>query len=477
MRPKDSGPKACQGLRPAIWFSYILFTLVMVISLGIFLWLDWSLRHEHLEADLRRSSRIVLHQFRDAVMDASRVLDLARTKLEIPSLQTHLNDKVVYDILNETKSTFSLYNQSDFYGLLFAIDRNGRMYARSGRPEAEPIDMSDRFYYLDLLRHPGKRMTVSPAVRARTTGKDVFHVAMPYHSMDGGFAGAVVIQINLEQFYRVLDEQVFLDGGVLGIDLQDGFPVFRYPARSVITPAYAMTVFAEDASLGISSVVTQDSDRWIYAFWRDNLVLVLLVTGGILMTTLLFVAQMRTAAALAVAEQLSRLDTLTCLPNRRAMAEFSERLQRMVHRGRRRVSVLFFDIDGFKLFNDHYGHDAGDAALVGIARALSGSLLRPEDFCCRWGGEEFVVILPDSDQMGAIHVARRILDAVAGLRFSFDGDTDITLTGSIGIAVSQMGEAVMTDELIEKADEAMYLAKRFGKGTYAVHETRPVPVL
>ena len=138
-------------------------------------------------------------------------------------------------------------------------------------------------------------------------------------------------------------------------------------------------------------------------------------------------------------------------------------------RAAQRISALFIDIDHFKIFNDEYGHDHGDDALVAVAHAIVTCANRPLDLCCRWGGEEFAVVLPDTDEQGAIYLANMILAAVRAIRLDFGEGKSPKITVSIGIASTVVTEGSQTEDLIDMADKAMYVAKQSGRDRYAIH--------
>jgi diguanylate cyclase (GGDEF)-like protein len=159
--------------------------------------------------------------------------------------------------------------------------------------------------------------------------------------------------------------------------------------------------------------------------------------------------------------QQSIHDPLTGLYNRRFL---EESLNREVARCKRKgtgFAVLMIDADHFKRFNDTYGHDAGDGAL----RALSGALqksTREADIVCRFGGEEFVVVLPDTNLGGATLLAQRIIEFVRGQEITHNGKTLPSITASIGLAMyPQNGDTV--NALIQSADRALYQAKGAGR--------------
>jgi len=169
-------------------------------------------------------------------------------------------------------------------------------------------------------------------------------------------------------------------------------------------------------------------------------------------------------------EELRRLasrDALTGLANRRA---FDEHIGQEWTRGRKSdhlVSVLMLDVDHFKQFNDTYGHPQGDACLKSVASVLAGAAARSGDLVSRYGGEEFVLVLPGTTEEGAMVVAERIRAAVCGLRIPNAASTHGgMLTVSIGVATGDPG-AVTQEILIERADAALYRAKHGGRNRVA----------
>ena len=174
--------------------------------------------------------------------------------------------------------------------------------------------------------------------------------------------------------------------------------------------------------------------------------------------------------AVVVAESLiiSFSDALTGLKNRRFFDTEFPKYWKEAIRSKNPISALFIDIDHFKIFNDDYGHDCGDQALIAVARAIEQFVTRPLDFCCRWGGEEFAVILPDTDEHGAISLANEILEAVRLIKLDFPNNQHPKITVSIGIASLVVNQANTTDDLIDMADKAMYVAKQSGRDRLAV---------
>lgn len=153
--------------------------------------------------------------------------------------------------------------------------------------------------------------------------------------------------------------------------------------------------------------------------------------------------------------RLAYRDPLTGLPNRRVLELFFERHYAAALRGHA-LSVVVFDIDDFKGYNDDRGHAAGDDAIRAVARALSGNT-RAEDLSGRLGGDEFLALLPGQDAAGARHFAERVREAVN----SMAGSDRPWVTVSGGVAEFRPGLAG-ADELLGRADSALYVAKRLG---------------
>jgi diguanylate cyclase (GGDEF)-like protein len=161
-------------------------------------------------------------------------------------------------------------------------------------------------------------------------------------------------------------------------------------------------------------------------------------------------------------EALATTDPLTGLSNRRALDAALHRDLARADREKTPVSVLAVDVDHFKTFNDTYGHAAGDQVLRVVANLLGGGL-RACDLPCRTGGEEFLVILPGTDLDGALIAAERLRARVAGERIGLTG-CEVSVTVSIGVAATRgPGCANAARDLVDRADAALYAAKRAGR--------------
>ncbi len=171
---------------------------------------------------------------------------------------------------------------------------------------------------------------------------------------------------------------------------------------------------------------------------------------------------------------LATTDPLTGLFNRRYALETAMREAALFERGARDLSYILADIDHFKSINDRLGHEAGDRALVAVSAALRG-VTRVQDVLSRWGGEEFLFVLPDTPRGGAADLANRIRAVVAGLE-PIPGMGKITLT----FGVSSQRRHETCDAAIARADKALYEGKRAGRNCVILEqedEATPAPGL
>ena len=163
-------------------------------------------------------------------------------------------------------------------------------------------------------------------------------------------------------------------------------------------------------------------------------------------------------------QKLVNLDGLTQIANRRCFDERVIYEWQRLYRDRQPLSLLMFDVDYFKRYNDYYGHQLGDQALLLIAQAVDQLVCRPADLVARYGGEEFIVILPNTNLEGAIAVAKNLHKAIANLQIPHqDSDVSDIVTVSMGIAsdIPKLDRSPYV--LINQADQALYYAKQQGR--------------
>ncbi len=162
--------------------------------------------------------------------------------------------------------------------------------------------------------------------------------------------------------------------------------------------------------------------------------------------------------------ELSRIDGLTGLHNRRHFQEYLDQIWRRAMYDQSSVCVLMVDADHFKKFNDRYGHPAGDECLKAIAQVLKVHVRQPGDLIARYGGEEFIAVLPSTDLVLAVSVAERVRQAVEALQIRHESsNTALVLTVSVGVACVQADFERSVSALTAAADASLYQAKREGR--------------
>ena len=160
----------------------------------------------------------------------------------------------------------------------------------------------------------------------------------------------------------------------------------------------------------------------------------------------------------------TRVDPMTGLANRRDIMEKMERELSRSERHQRTFSVMLVDLDNFKKVNEKYGYNYGDDVLVEVARVLMGCV-RNEDVCARWGGEEFLFLLTETNIEGGMTLARKILESIELTEFKANRP-GIRITASVGLCEYQVGQSIY--ECVSRADHALQKAKQAGKNCYKI---------
>jgi diguanylate cyclase (GGDEF)-like protein len=242
-------------------------------------------------------------------------------------------------------------------------------------------------------------------------------------------------------------------------------PKVRHRRARYRTPSFlAVPILAQSGPLGVLSVADRIDGQ---PFERRDL----LVLRSLAASAALALQAHELSKQAGVLQQWATVDPVTGLFNRHS---FERRLEEEIQRGRRHglpLSLLLMDVDDFKRINDTQGHQAGDAAL----RLLGGIIrhsVRAFDICCRYGGEEFALVLPETDPREALASAQRIRDAVERQSLTLlEGRPPVQMTVSIGVATLARAEGAR--ELVARADAALYQAKAAGKNQVGTEHSSP----
>jgi len=209
-----------------------------------------------------------------------------------------------------------------------------------------------------------------------------------------------------------------------------------------------------------SSSWTQESERRVLLSGALDFIVPTMNIANVLLRLSQHVQRLRHVARL---ESLSVTDTLTGLFNRRKYDIELDKCWRQSQRLKSPCSLLLLDVDHFKNYNDSYGHLAGDKCLVQLSEVFQAEAVRPLDTAARIGGEEFAIILPQTPQEGALHVAQRILSRIRALKIPHNGCDLGFLTLSIGSVSICPSLADNIVDWHQSADDVLYLAKDRGR--------------
>lgn len=498
-------------LRPICWArsAWMLPVLNLLCVIGLCAvsgFMLWDMRQD-AERRATASARSLVQ-----VLGRDINRSLATYDLSLRAIVDGMRLPAVMDAEPETRKLilFDRAANAENFGHTLVLDRTGRLIISSKTLTPEPLSYADREYFQYHAAHADPGLHVSPPLMSRITGRWVLIISRRLSNPDGSFAGVVLGSIYLDYFRQLFaaiepdhpgtvalygpggtivmrepyDEQL-IGRSVSATDsfqrmLQTGQGVFTGPAMTGEgTRTFTVTQVGE-FPLWLSIALTSED---IYAaWWQKALVLgtvFLSLCASTVVLTALFqrelirrrAAQQAMAALNAELRQLATTDALTGLGNRRQFDEILAREWRRAARVSKPLSLLMLDADHFKSFNDRYGHQQGDEALRLIARAMQAALPRPSDTAYRIGGEEFAVVLPDTEQAGAETVANRLRQAVIEQLMPHAGNPHGVVTISCGVAVASTGSSDNLTSLIAAADRALYEAKREGRNRVRTAES------
>ncbi|GJD78908.1 MULTISPECIES: sensor domain-containing diguanylate cyclase [Methylobacteriaceae] len=429
-----------------------------------------------IERDIARNVEIIDLSLQ-AVVDNLRVPGL-------DALSPEMRQLVLFDCAGTARDL----------GVMLVLDEHGDSVLDAGAVPARRLNNADRDYFQAHKADPNLGLHISKPLFSRLLGTRIVVLSRRIDKPDGSFGGVALASLKLDYFSRLFDQLGLGPEGAINLYLRDGTRIMRHPYEEADigvniagAPTFRRFVGARSGTFVGTSV--RDGVERHYAFtkvgdlplvlnvalstadieagWRAKAfvigMVVLLLCGLTVFLSLLYGRDLRRRSALqADLARLSRTDALTGLANRRQFEEEFERARTGAGRTARPLSLLIVDADHFKRCNDRYGHAVGDEVLKGLARCLGASVHQPDDLVARIGGEEFAVLLPETDENGATRVAQAIHRAVATLAVPASGLGVGAVTVSVGLAVDAAGEGELGD-LYRRADAALYEAKASGR--------------
>ncbi|MBB2929017.1 sensor domain-containing diguanylate cyclase [Paraburkholderia silvatlantica] len=408
----------------------------------------------------------------------------------VEQLPPQIRQRVLFDRLTDAKDM----------GSLLVTNSAGDVVIDSRSVPPRRVNVRDRDYFTIQQQSADAGLYISKPFSPRIT-KPETSIGLSRRLTDGRgqFAGIVVGTLRLNYFHRLFEGTTLGDHGSITLVRPDGTVLMRRPynqrevGQSIAGPPSFNPLIQADRGSYVGTA-TLDGAKRLYSFRHVGkyplIVVVGLATediyaewkrrawaiGGVVAALDFLIIAMSVMVSwqlrkrLEMEQQLHRLantDSLTGVGTRRVLDSALDAEWRRASRNKQSLSLLMVDVDNFKSFNDNYGHSTGDRALRTIARCIAENICRPGDFVGRYGGEEFCVLLPNTELPDARQVAEKIRSAVFMTDPANFGSRCRRLSVSIGVAVfdgnARPGDA--PDRLVDMADQRLYEAKAAGRNT------------
>ena len=384
----------------------------------------------------------------------------------------------------------------DLLNALLVISRKGEVLLELGGLAPSPVNLADRDYFLAHVRRNTGTYVSQPFRSRYRSGDPTVALSRRLNGEGGAFNGVVMAGVRIAYFRTLLDNVRLGPDSSVALLSTAGTVLVRSPStdgtgnigaevrdRTLLDRMLAYSEpFLDDALVGtgqrlyvyqrvahfplILAVGLAPSD--IYAEWNRQALTFGTLTVAFCVALAFLVRGLqrgliRSTEMEELLKQMSLTDVLTGLPNRRAFDErLDSEVRRMAREGRP-LALLLVDVDHFKTVNDTFGHLNGDRMLRILARQIQRSVGRPGDVAARFGGEEFAVLLPDTDLKGARYIAERIRCDVERCSMTLDTGQRLAATVSIGLVSVGPDSVGGPKSLIREADDALYKAKANGR--------------
>ncbi|WP_332117133.1 diguanylate cyclase [Azorhizobium caulinodans] len=479
--PKDAvPPSATRWIIPGGLLIVLLVAVLTTVSL-------WEARQNALGNEQRQIGDLVLITSQD-IQRHYELYDLLlrEAAAQIVDLPPSRGTGAPANIIRRTMDASRIPAE------MILISESGKLVASSRHP-TNGEQAADRDYFIIQRDQPATGLYLSRPFRNRLDQEPCVALSRRLTDSHGNFAGILAILVPLQSVREMFASLTRHRSDAISLIRLDGTILVRQPDLGSFggfglnvfgRPNFQRMATAPQGSFTSTSEI--DRVKRYYVFSRvGDLPLIVVVGVGMDAVTAPWQAQWLAGAATSVVlcllilgaavalrremlrrfeiEQeflrLSQTDSLTGLPNRRHFDEFGQREWQRAARQRSSIAVLMVDIDHFKQVNDRIGHPGGDRVLREVSDIIRASLHRPGDFAGRYGGEEFAIILPETDAPAAAHVAERIRAAIE--TNTAEGVAPVTV--SIGLAAALAAPKGTLAEMMIAADHALYRAKETGR--------------
>lgn len=492
--------------RAAIYFLLtVCLSLIMVA-----IWEGWSSRQYHLhdkEVAMANLAQTLSSQAQASIKQADTVLFSLVDRIETEGMWLDL--PLLNRLLNAQRNELP-----QLHGV-FIYDEKGTWIANSIGILPPNANNSDREYFIYHRDHTDRGPHVGLSIKSRSTGEWVLPVSRRINNPDGSFAGVALATIYLDHFLKFYNSIDIGSNGVINLISGDAKIILRRPFNDAVigTSVANGPLFTQLLPKGSSGTATvrsyvdgvervvgfrrlDDYPLVIFSAMNKEEVLASWLQETLMSASLVFLlmsilgvigyrfirlmqqqnhiqkellgAQDQLLEVNRMLELLALEDALTGLANRREFDLFTHAEMGRAKRGQTTIALLMIDVDHFKRFNDRYGHLVGDECLRRLSAIIKENIRRPGDLAARFGGEEFAVVLPATDYVGAFIVAEKIRKAVQQAQIEHQDSGEGMVTVSIGVSACSPRTEDTPDELISAADKALYVAKNNGRNASVI---------
>ncbi|WBO24379.1 GGDEF domain-containing protein [Sphingomonas abietis] len=421
---------------------------------------------------------------------ADRAIQNARAGLALTDLAAYPRDVRQFILFGKGRA-------SPYVDRVFVLDVHGHLAAESSGTISPGADFSDRSYFRYWRLHDDDTPYLSAPLLSRFLNGSETVVLSRRVDHDGLFAGIVAVTMPLKALQPTVEMVSPGAKGAINIFALDGTVLARNPAiragadhniagtptferikrdvrgsfvgRSAVDGEQRLYTFDRAGSFPLIVDVAVSTDAILKPWWHRALPPIfatLALCAGVIALAMLFQRELlRREHVEAELAGLAATDALTGLSNRRSFDAALEREWRRASRTGSPLSVLMIDVDHFKAYNDYYGHVAGDKALRQIADLIAAAARRDADQAARLGGEEFALLLPDTDMSGATSCATRLLGLLQDEQLEHRQAPAGIISVSIGVSGRIAGIDNVQD-LMLSADKALYRAKAGGRARF-----------
>ncbi|MGI4776559.1 MAG: diguanylate cyclase domain-containing protein [Janthinobacterium lividum] len=484
-----------------------LFVVFVCLSLlAVDFWLAWRARERELRQAVVSNTNLasaVAQQMDGMVSEVAHLLDSIAFELELGRSNDRLLSHLQPLLRNHAITTQHVHG-------IFIYDAQGEWIVNSLTEAPAGANNADREYFVHHRDDPSLLVRVGKPIVSRSTGLWIIPMSRRLNDASGAFAGVVLATIRIDHVSRILADFEIGRQGAVAFTLSDGTLLVRRPfavedlGKNIIAGQLRQDFIARRAGtyesvspfdgvermgsfqhtqnhsllVAVALAKSEILRDWRETTWIQTLSIMLLcVITGLAGAQVIRSVRQRIRVELDLGEtrdeltkanarlaQLASYDGLTGLANRRFFDETLERAFAESCRSGQPMGLIMIDVDHFKQYNDLYGHPAGDQCLRQVARAVESAARRPLDFVARYGGEEIVMIVPNTDAAGAVVVAEIARTEVERLKIPHSAQALGHVSISLGVAAHSSGSRLDTSKsLLEAADQALYKAKSAGR--------------